>query len=81
MKLLLEPMKNPVTGRISRKSATAFVSFSIAILLALSEHFAGYELNQTVFNDFLILGGGSLMLSSAEKVANHYHERKKQTEQ
>ncbi len=78
MKLLRDTLTSPGSGRFSRKSMTAFASFSIAVVLAMSEHFCGYELNQTVFNDFLLLGGGSIMLSSAEKVADKYHERKKQ---
>jgi hypothetical protein len=81
MKLFRDPLTNPQTGRYSRKSVTAFVSFSLAVVMAISGHFFGYEINMSVFQSFLMLGGGSIMLSSAEKAANHYHERKQGKQQ
>lgn len=77
MRILKDTLTNPQTGRYSRKSVTAFASFTIAVIMALSHHFLGYQLNETVFAEFLLLGGGSIMLSSAEKAYNKHKDSQK----
>lgn len=77
MRIFRDTLTNPQTGRYSRKSVTAFASFFIAVVLAMSHHFFGYTLNETIFNDFLLLGGGSIMLSSAEKAYNKHKDIQK----
>lgn len=77
MKLFRETLTNPQTGRFSRKSLTSFTAFAIAIIMAMSHHFFGYDLNETVFGDFLLIGAGSLLLSSGEKAYNKHKDIQK----
>ena len=76
MKLFRDTLTSPGSGRFSRKSVTAFASFTIAVIMAMSHHFFGYELNETVFAEFLLIGSGSLLLSSGEKAMHLFKNQK-----
>jgi hypothetical protein len=76
MKIIRDTLQNG-QGKFSRKSLTTFVSFMVALTLALTNHFLDYELNLEVFRDLLYVGTGTLLMTVGEKAYNKYNERKK----
>lgn len=87
MKIVDDTLKSP-NGKWSRKSLTAFVSFSMAIFLgsfiAVYAPLKGIILSQyatTVFDSFMIMGGYLLGVSVADKfIIKNNKEVKKDTE-
>jgi len=80
MKIINDTLKNP-NGKWSRKSLTAFTSFSIAIILGayivISDYIIEREINRyaiEVFYGFLILGGGTLGLTVYDKIKSKKDE-------
>ncbi len=73
-KILKDTILHPETGKASRKSITAFVSFAIAIIYGPILHVIFFLFGKTwepiewIFFGFLGLGGGTIALTVIDKM-------------
>ena len=68
MKIFNDTLKN--NGKWSSKKLTTLTCLVFCIFMALVDLFTVYKLNIQVFEAFLLLGGGTSVLTSATNIVN-----------
>lgn len=70
MKLLRDTVKNPQTGKFSRKSVTALSFFAFAVILAGVDTFTELDVNTHYFDGFMTVAQLTLGLTVADKIVH-----------
>lgn len=80
MKILRDTLKNPQTGRYSRKSLTGLLCFSIATIMTVASYVTG-EVNMELVKVWLHIGEITLGITVVDKAigrhtASHVKDKK-----
>lgn len=79
MKILHDTLKNPKTGRYSRKNITCCLCFTIALGMTISWYMTG-EIHMELFKSWIYIGEVTLGITVLDKAVSRFNTKKEEIE-